>query len=147
MQRTIPFGPIQPINQVRVVEATLSYLVANHEISFGKTDHWLGPAEGASFAWSNNAENIYGLEIDRTEPLHIPLLSRWTGPFRYQFFVGSLKGHTVPNDPWIHAEKISFKPTENLEFGFERSVIWGGKGHAPIKEILSYRSRSAIRDL
>ncbi|HEY4047261.1 MAG TPA: capsule assembly Wzi family protein [Acidobacteriaceae bacterium] len=132
MQRTIPFGPIQPINQVRVVEATLSYLVANHEISFGKTDHWLGPAEGGSFAWSNNAENIYGLEIDRTEPLHIPLLSRLTGPFRYQFFVGSLKGHTVPNDPWIHAEKISFKPTENLEFGFERSVIWGGKGHEPI---------------
>src|SRR5208283_3451904 len=29
-------------------------------------------------------------------------------------------------------EKISFRPTENLEFGFERTVIWGGKGHEPI---------------
>ena len=29
-------------------------------------------------------------------------------------------------------EKISFRPTENLEFGFERSVIWGGKDHEPI---------------
>jgi hypothetical protein len=132
MQRTIPFGSIPPTNQVRVVEATLSYLVANHEISFGKADHWLGPAEGGSFAWSNNAENIYAFEIDRIEPLHIPLLSRLTGPFRYQFIVGSLKGHTDPNAPWIHAEKFSFKPTENLEFGFERSIIWGGKGHEPI---------------
>jgi hypothetical protein len=32
----------------------------------------------------------------------------------------------------MHVEKISFKPTVNLEIGFERSVIWGGKGHVPI---------------
>ncbi len=54
------------------------------------------------------------------------------GPFRYDFFVGSLKGHSDPNDPWMHVEKINFKPTENVEFGFERSVIWGGEGHEPI---------------
>ena len=29
-------------------------------------------------------------------------------------------------------EKISFRPTENLEFGFERTAIWGGKGHEPV---------------
>jgi hypothetical protein len=55
-----------------------------------------------------------------------------TGPFRYDFFVGSLKGHTDPNDPWYHLEKISFKPTANVEIGFDRATIWGGKGHAPI---------------
>ena len=32
----------------------------------------------------------------------------------------------------MHAEQISFRPTENLEFGFERTVIWGGLGHEPI---------------
>ena len=37
-----------------------------------------------------------------------------------------------PGDPWVHVEKISFRPTENLEFGFERTVIWGGEGHGPI---------------
>jgi len=83
-------------------------------------------------AYSNNAENIYSFRINRTEPLFIPLLSVLTGPFRYEFLVGSLKGHTYPNDPWVHVEKISFRPTENLEFGFERTVIWGGKGHEPI---------------
>ncbi len=131
-QDTIPLGPIASISDVRVMEANLSWLVANHEISFGKSDHWLGPAKGGSFAWSNNAENIYAFQIDRVEPLHVPLLSRYTGPFRYQFLVGSLQGHTDPNAPWVHAEKISFKPTPNLEFGFSRSVIWGGKGHVPI---------------
>jgi hypothetical protein len=29
-------------------------------------------------------------------------------------------------------EKFSFKPTRDFEFGFERTVIWGGKGHEPI---------------
>ena len=80
-------------------------------------------------SWSTNAENPYTFEINRVEPLRIPLVSRVTGPFRYEFFVGSLKGHTYPNAPWTHMEKISFKPTKNLEFGFERTVIWGGDDH------------------
>jgi hypothetical protein len=128
VQATIPAGPIGSTDVFRVVEANLSYRILNHEISFGKSDHWFAPTVGGAFMYSNNAENLYAFQIDRTEPLYIPLLSRLTGPFRYDFFVGSLKGHSDPNDPWMHVEKINFKPTPNLEFGFERSVIWGGKG-------------------
>jgi hypothetical protein len=129
VQDTIPLGPIDAANDFRVMEASLSYHLLGHEISFGKNDQWLGPALGGSMSWSTNAEAPYTFEINRVEPLRIPLLSRVTGPFRYEFFVGSLKGHTAPNSPWVHMEKISFKPTRDLEFGFERTVIWGGKGH------------------
>jgi Capsule assembly protein Wzi len=132
VQDTIPQGPIASVNTLRIVEANLSYHLLGHEISIGKNDHWLSPDMGASMLWSNNAENIYAFEINRVEPLRIPGLSRLTGKFRYDFFVGSLKGHTYPNDPWVHMEKVSFKPTRNLEFGFDRMTIWGGKGHAPI---------------
>ncbi len=131
-QATIPMGPIGSITHPRIVEAYVSTNVFNHEISFGKQDDWTGPGQGGAFAYSNNAENIYSFRINRIEPLHIPGLSYLTGPFRYDFLVGSLKGHTAPNDPWVHVEKISFRPTENLELGFERTVIWGGKGHVPI---------------
>lgn len=131
-QDTIPQGPIAAANDVRILEANLSYHLAGHEVSLGKSDHWLGPDKGASMLWSNNAEEIYDLEINRVEPLVIPGLSKITGPFRYDFFVGSLKGHTYPNDPWVHMEKVSFKPTRDLEFGFDRLTIWGGKEHEPI---------------
>jgi hypothetical protein len=131
-QDTIPLGPISSLTAMRVMEANLSYHLLGHEFSFGKSDQWLGPAKGASMLWSNNAENIYAFQINRVEPLRIPLLSNLTGPFRYEFFVGSLKGHTYPNDPWVHMQKVSFKPTRNLEFGFDRLTVWGGKGHAPI---------------
>ena len=132
IQTTIPQGPIAATTDARFIEAYASYRLLNHEISFGKQDDWLGPGMGGGMAYSNNAENIYSFRINRTEPLYIPLLSYLTGPFRYEFLVGSLKGHTYPNDPWAHLEKISLRPTANLEFGFERTVIWGGKGHEPI---------------
>ncbi|MGB9147688.1 MAG: capsule assembly Wzi family protein [Acidobacteriaceae bacterium] len=131
-QPTIPEGPIASADYARVMEATISYHLLGHEVSFGKSDHWMGPDQGASMLWSDNAQDNYAFQINRVEPLRIPLLSRLTGPFRYDFFVGSLKGHTYPNDPWVHVEKVSFKPTRNLEFGFSRMVIWGGKGHEPI---------------
>jgi hypothetical protein len=132
IQTTIPSGPIATTTEGRVVEAYASAHYLNHELSFGKHDDWLGPGLGGGMAYSNDAENIYSFRINRIEPLRVPVLSRLTGPFRYEFLVGSLKGHTYPNDPWVHVEKVSFKPTPDLEFGFERTVIWGGEGIEPI---------------
>jgi hypothetical protein len=131
-QATIPLGPIDTSTNMRLMEGYISAHAIGHEFSFGKTDEWMGPGQGGAFAYTNNAENIYSFRINRVEPLFVPFLSRVTGPFRYDFLVGSLKGHSSPNDPWVHAEKISFKPTPDLEIGFERTVIWGGKGHVPI---------------
>jgi hypothetical protein len=149
-QATIPWGPIASATNGHILEAYASAHYLNHEISFGKTDDWLGPGLGAGMAYSNNADDIYSLRVNRIEPLHVPGLSRLTGPFRYEFMIGPLRGHTYipyippstnpkihanvtnPGDGWTHVEKISFRPTENLEFGFERTVIWGGKGHGPI---------------
>jgi len=131
-QSTIPEGTISAQNNPTVMEANASAHLLGHEISFGKSDAWLGPGLGASMGWSNNAADMYSFRINRVEPLYIPGLSRIVGLFRYDFMVGSLKGHEFPNDPWIHMEKISMKVTPDLEFGFMRSVIWGGKGHVPI---------------
>jgi hypothetical protein len=150
-QATIPMGPIATTTDGRFLEAYVSAHILNHEISFGKQDNWMGPGLGGGMAYSNNAENIYSFRINRVEPIYIPVLSKLTGLFRYDFMVGPLRGHTfmpnpeyianpsnsVPNvihpgDPWVHVAKFSFKPTRDLEFGFERTVIWGGQGHEAI---------------
>jgi hypothetical protein len=131
-QPTIPLGPIQEENPFRLVEAYASVHVLGHEVSGGKSDAWLGPAAGSAMAWSNNAENIYSFRINRVEPLYIPFVSKVLGPLRYDFFYGSLKGHTVPRAPWVHSEEFSFRPTDNFEFAFSRTIIFGGAGHAPV---------------
>ncbi len=171
-QPTIPMGPIGTVTQGRLLEAYVSAQVLNHVISFGKEDEWLSPDEGASMAYSNNAEDIYAFHINRIEPLNIPLLSRLTGPFRYEFLVGGLRGHTLmpnpayvanpspsvnnvinPGDPWVHVEEISFQPTPNVEFGFERTVLFGGEGHSPVtlhtflKSFFSFASPSGTTKL
>ena len=131
-QTTIPFGPVPSDVRGRVLEAYISAQYSHHIISFGKQDFWQSPAEGGAMSYSNNAENIYSLRVDRSEPLYVPLLSSFAGPLRYEFMIGPLKGHSYPADPWVHMEKISFRPTQNAEFGFERTVIWGGKNHESI---------------
>jgi hypothetical protein len=143
---TIPLGPISSVNNLTVLEGYGSAHVFGHEISFGKMDNWYGPGVGGGMAWSNNAENIWSFRINRVEPLYIPYISRIAGLIRYDFFVGPLKGHNVPVSPWVHGEKISFKPTPNFEFGFQRTVIWGGKGHEPITFGTFWRSFYSISD-
>jgi hypothetical protein len=124
--------PVPQTNVFRLINANLAVAVANHEFSVGKADDWWGPTQTGSMALSNNAEPIYALRINRVVPLRVPFLSDLTGPFRYEGLFGSLKGHRYPNAPWIHAEKFSFKPTRNLEFGFSRVVVFAGEGHVPL---------------
>lgn len=128
----LPAAAVDTTNEFRLIDANLSLHVLNHEISVGKSEDWWGPGESGAMAWSTNAEPIYALRINRVEPLKIPLLSRILGPFRYEGIFGDLKGHRYPNSPWVHAQKINFKPTPNLEFGFSRVVVFAGEGHVPL---------------
>lgn len=131
-QSTIPEGILPAQNNFRILEANLSGHLYGHEISFGKSDAWLGPGLGGAMAWSNNAENMYTFRINRVEPLRIPYVSRVFGDFRYDFFIGSLKGHTYPNAPWAHSEIISANVFNHVQVSAQRTIIFGGVGHAPI---------------
>jgi hypothetical protein len=124
--------PVPQTNVFRLINANLALSVANNVFSVGKADDWWGPAQAGSMALSNNAEPVYALRVNRVVPLRIPVVSDVLGPVRYEFLLGSLKGHRYPNAPWVHAQKFSFKPTRNLEFGFSRVVIFAGKDHVPL---------------
>jgi hypothetical protein len=124
--------PVPQTNVFRLINANFATSLFNHEFSVGKTDDYWGPTQTGSMAISNNAEPIYALRVNRAVPLYIPFVSDVVGPFRYEFLFGSLKGHRYPNAPWVHAEKFSFKPTRNLEFGFSRVVVFAGKDHVPL---------------
>ncbi len=131
-QDTTPEGVLPSQNNFRILEANLSAHVYGHEISFGKTDAWLGPGQGGAMAWSNNAENMYTFRINRVEPLHIPYVSYVLGDIRYDFFIGSLKGHTYPNSPWAHSEIIAGKLFNTLDVSLQRTIVFGGKDHEPV---------------
>jgi hypothetical protein len=129
-QDTIPYGSTNnAVNTFRLQEAYVAYHLLGHEVSFGKTDSWWGPGMGGGMAWSNNSENPYAFRINRVEPMYIPLLRKLIGPIRYDFMIGPLQGHTAPNGPWMNSFGFALKPTKNFDLSFQRTIIWGGKGH------------------
>jgi hypothetical protein len=94
------------------------------------------------------------LRYDRVEPIALPGFLGLLGSIRMQFFVGRLAGHqfvqahnrvigspgvALGDQPFLHGEKLSFKPTENFEFSVSRTVIFGGTG-APVTSHTFLRS-------
>jgi hypothetical protein len=141
---------VPQVDQVRLLNSTVSFNINNVQLSFGEHSAWLGSGESGSFLMSNNAPPFPMFKVDDVEPHHIPGLSRILGPVRAEFFIGQLSGHrwetcivascktfpgysTVvgPNivpQPFIHGEKISFQPTPNFEFGMGVTAMFGGPG-------------------
>jgi len=115
-------------NVFRLLDTYASMHLLGQELSVGKQSYWWGPDDGSSMVLSNNAEPFYGLRINRTTPLYIPLLSKLLGPFRWDNFFGKLSGHQFPRQPFFYGQKINFCPTENLELGFSRNAVIAGTG-------------------
>ena len=111
----------------------------------------VGPGSDAMLM-SNNAGPIPMASLDQTTPVELPGLLKFLGGLRTQFFFGRLDGQqfvnteggglfdratatwvgtlgqSLSNQPFIHGEKISFRPTSNFEFSVSRTGIFGGPG-------------------
>jgi membrane-associated phospholipid phosphatase len=139
---TLPVSnAIAGANQFDLLEATVSLNLHNVQLSFGKQSQWLGIDETGPWLMSNNAEPILMFKIDSVTPFEIPLLSRVLGPARSEFFIGQLDGHEfelnvhtllgpggIYPQPYLHGTKITFKPTDNFEFGIGFTAQFVGPG-------------------
>src|SRR5919108_556061 len=123
-----PPTPIAARNQARLLDTYIGFNVADWQISYGQESEWWSPNESGPLLFSDNAFPIRTFHINRVSPFHLPGLLRFLGPTRWDAFFGTLQGHQTTPGPFFHGEKISFKPTCNLEFGFSRTVVLGGAG-------------------
>lgn len=136
---TLPLPDGQPaINRLRLLESSVGFTFRNVQFSFGKQSLWLGPGDSGPYLFSDNAEPVTMFRIDQLGASEIPGLSRILGAFKTEFFGGRLSGQQwvsadgklfgpgIGDQPFIHGEKISFKPTKNLEFGMGFTAMFGG---------------------
>jgi hypothetical protein len=146
----LPFAPPQrtaTLDRFRPLDAYVSLNFHNNLISFGKQTLWWGPGEDGPFLFSNNAEPLPMLRISRSSPIVLPWLFRLLGGIRVEFLWGRLDGYqfvrifdaATPGTrkvvsaplrphPFMQGQKISFKPTRNLEFGFGVTSLFSGPG-------------------
>ena len=149
---TVDNNPLQPstpisANQFMLLDTYALAKYAGLDFSVGKQSMWWGPDEGSAMEMSNNASPFWGFQINRTIPTDVPLLSRFLGPFEVSNFFGALQGHLFPPNPYIFGQKVSFKPTENLEFGFTRDDVFGGTGHVPLTFGTFWNAFSSFNDV
>ncbi len=130
--------PIQPAsaipdrNQFRLLEAYVSTSLAGMQFTFGRQNLWWGPGESGAMILSNNAAPFTMLRITPVRPFQLPSVLGYLGPMRFDSFFGRLAGHHFPPAPFFYGQKISLKPTPNLEFGFSRTAVFAGQGVTPL---------------
>jgi len=139
---TAPFpGGSSAFDRFNILTGMVALQFHNFQISAGKQSEWWSVTGSDPLLLSNNAEPFLGVKLDNVSPYHFPLLSKFLGEARSEYFFGRLGGHqfewdvdhlvgpgTVQPQPYIHGLKINFKPTPNFEFGAGFTAMFGGPG-------------------
>ena len=123
-----PAHPVPEKNQTTLLDTYALAKIANWDFSFGSQSLWWGPNRGGSLLLSDNAEPICMFRVARDNPLTLPGMLQRLGPVKVEAFFGQLAGNHFPPRPFFHGERLSLKPTENLELGFSRTAEFGGVG-------------------
>jgi len=123
---TPPQDPIHTtvIDQVHLLDAYITWNFKTVQISAGRQSLWWGPGQGGPPNLSDNAQPLDMLRLTNPSPWRLPSFLHLLGPIRFDSFLGLMAGHHYPPTPGIDGQKISFKPTQNLEFGFSRTIIF-----------------------
>ncbi len=138
-----PDNPVPAIRRFQLLDAYVGLTFSNLEVSFGRQSFLWGPGEGGSIIFGDNVTPINVFRVNRVSPLQLPSILKFLGPVRTEFFVGQLEGHnfaitpsgvagswsqSLNPQPWIQGEKLSFKPSPDLEVGFSYMSMFGGLG-------------------
>lgn len=145
--------PVAAISCFQLLDAYVGMNLANWQISYGKRSLWWGPSDGGPMIFTNNIAPLNNMfSVDRVSPFRLPWIFGYLGDIRLSAFIGQLSGQEfsrtltyLPNQlvvgqtlgqygqalhpqPFLSGGKISFKLTENFEFGMSKTTLYGGPG-------------------
>jgi hypothetical protein len=121
--------PTAPINQWQPLDTYAGFNFKNWQVSYGRQSLWWGTSESGPLLYSDNAEPVNMLRISSVMPFRLPSILGIFGPMHVDFMVGRLAGHVNPGSTWNQETRVSFKMTQNFEFGFNHEAMFGGAGH------------------
>jgi membrane-associated phospholipid phosphatase len=132
--------PTSEFSEGRFLDTYVALNFSNWQFSYGNQSLWWGPSQGGPLMFSDNAQPLRMFRINRVVPFKLPLL----GPTRIEVFLGQYSGYefvyapsgivgqygvSLNPQPIDHGERISFKPTSNLEIGISRTTDYAGPGY------------------
>jgi hypothetical protein len=139
-----PDTPTPAFNEGRFLDSYVALNLSDWQFSYGNQSLWWGPSQGGPLMFSDNAEPLRMFRVNRVTPFTLPSFLSVLGPMRIEAFIGQYSGYqflatpaglvgqygqSLNPQPIVHGERISFKPTENLEIGLSRTTDYGGPGY------------------
>jgi membrane-associated phospholipid phosphatase len=132
-------------SRLRSVEAYAGLNLAGWQLTFGQQSLWWGVNRSTSILFSNNAQAMPMLRLDRVSSLRLPSVFGLLGPTNVSVFLARMGGtrylrlgpdfvlygdgiHNVDPQPYLWGANIAFKPTPNLELGFSITTVFAGHG-------------------
>ncbi|MCU1269503.1 MAG: hypothetical protein JWN74_797 [Acidobacteriaceae bacterium] len=141
----VPSGtPTPSLSRAHLLDSYVAMNLSDWQLSYGKQSLWWGPDAGGALMLSDNAEPLRMFRINRVTPLKLPGFLGLLGPTRVEFFIGQYAGYnfvftpkgliggydrSLSPEPIVHGERLSFKPTTNLEIGLSRTTDYGGPNY------------------
>ena len=136
--------PVSSVDQLHLLDGYVAMNLSDWQFTYGKQSLWWGPGQGGPMMYSDNADPIDMFRVNRVTPFRLPSFLGVLGPMRLEFFMGQYSGYqfiltpsglagqwgqSLHPQPIIHGERLSFKPTDNLEIGISRTTDYGGPGY------------------
>jgi len=102
--------------------------VAGIDLLIGKDSQWWGPGSHGALLVSDNAKPMSMIRVTNPEPVLLPWLFKYLGPFRFVFFVTKLEKNRYVPEPILWGMRFDFKPLPWFEAALERTAMLGGEG-------------------
>jgi hypothetical protein len=101
------------------------------DLQIGKDSQWWGPGYHGALLLTNNAEPFTMVRLTNPQPVLLPWVFKYLGPFNFTFFTTRLdKDRTDVSEPYLWGMRLNFKPHPYFEIGLERTAMLGGKGRS-----------------
>lgn len=100
----------------------------NADLEVGRDSLWWGPGYRGSMLFSTNAAPLDQIRLNSAEPVRLPWLLSYLGPFKASLVVARLDNDRDFPRAHVAGYRFNFAPSRLLEIGYGRAFQFGGDG-------------------
>jgi hypothetical protein len=125
-------------SDIKLIEGYGKLALGNLEFELGKDSLWWGPGYEGSILMSNNVEPFKMVKLSTANPIQLPWIFRYFGPFKAVWFLTELEKDRAIPEVKLTGLRFNFKPHPAVEMGVSRTMMFGGSGipHVSLWEYL-----------
>lgn len=115
-------------DDVDLIEAYGKVMVGWLEVEAGQDSLRWGPGAHGAILISDNVRPLKMVKLSNPQPLQLPWILRYLGPFKGEWFLAELEEDRDVPEAKLSGVRVNIKPLPLVELGASRVVMFGGHG-------------------